>query len=98
MYGCSCILLIIGSQTQRQSLMIPYLVMQMLVIVLIAIVGIPVASVLFYLKHPGYGIGVSTIVIISSILPIFFWWVVKKAYKCLDEGGNLETEKDLECG
>ena len=78
--------------------MIPYLVMQMLVIVLMAIVGIPIASVLFYLKHPGYGLGVSTVVFISSILPIFFWLVAKKAFKSLNEGQNLETKEDLECG
>ena len=79
--------------------MIPYLVVQPLVIALMAIVGIPIAAVLFYVGHPYYGISVSIVVFISSILPIFYWFVVKKAFTELRGGGTLQSrEKDVECG
>ena len=98
-FGCACIFLIIGVQAQKHLLMIPYLVVQPLVIALMAIVGMPIAAVLFYVGHPYYGISVSIVVFISSILPIFYWFVVKKAFTELRGGGTLQNrEKDVECG
>ena len=94
MFGCSCILMIIGAQVDKRSLMIPYLVIQMVIIVFKAVVGIPIASVLFYKEHPLFGISVSIFVLITSILPIYYWCVVKSAYNKLGERRYLITEKD----
>ena len=103
-FGCSCILVILGAQTNRSLFMIPYLIVQMLVIAMMAIIGIPIAAVLFYLDHPYYGTSISTVVVISAILPVVYWFIVKRAYTLLKEGGtldgekNLNREKDLESG
>ena len=75
-FGSTCVLLMIGVQVQKQSLMIPYLIFQMLMIVMTAIVGIPIAIGLFYVKHPLYGLSVTTAVFFTSILPIYFWFTV----------------------
>ena len=100
-FGGTCILLMIGVQFQKQSLMIPYLIVQMLMIVLTAIVGIPIAVGLFYLNHPLYGLSVTTAVFLTSILPIFFWFTVKRAYTDMAKTGKLSKDRNqinLECG
>ena len=88
-FGGTCILLMIGVQVQKQSLMIPYLIVQMLMIVLTAIAGIPIAVGLFYLKHPLYGLCVTTAVFFTSVLPIYFWFTVKRAYTDMAKTGKL---------
>ena len=100
-FGGTCILLMIGVQFQKQSLMIPYLIVQMLMIVLTAIVGIPIAVGLFYLNHPLYGLSVTTAVFFTSILPIYFWFTVKRAYTDMAKTGKLSknrNQSNLECG
>ena len=100
-FGGTCILLMIGVQFQKQSLMIPYLIVQMLMIVLTAIVGIPIAVGLFYLNHPLYGLSVTTAVFFTSILPIYFWFTVKRAYTDMGKTGKLSkvrNQSNLECG
>ena len=100
-FGGTCILLMIGVQFQKQSLMIPYLIVQMLMIVLTAIVGIPIAVGLFYLKHTLYGLSVTTAVFFTSILPIYFWFNVKRVYNDVARTGKLSNERNqvnVECG
>ena len=100
-FGGTCILLMIGVQFQKQSLMIPYLIVQMLMIVLTAIVGIPIAVGLFYLNQPLYGLSVTTAVFITSILPIYFWFTVKRAHTDMAKTGKLSKDRNqsnLECG
>ena len=100
-FGGTCILLMIGAQVQKQSLMIPYLIVQMLMIVMTAIVGIPIAVGLFYLKHPLYGLSVTIVVFFTSILPIYFWFTVKRAFTEIAKTGKLSMSRNksnLECG
>ena len=100
-FGGTCILLMIGVQVQKQSLMIPYLIVQMLMIVMTAIAGIPIAVGLFYLNHPLYGLSVTTAVFFTSILPIYFWFTVKRAYTEIAKTGKLSMSRNksnLECG
>ena len=89
LFGCSCVLAMIGAWVQKRSLMVPYLVVQMLIIVMMAIVGIPIATAMFYLGHPFFGTSACTVVFLTSILPIHFWFVVKSAYIELGETGQL---------
>ena len=93
-FGGTCILLMIGVQFQKQSLMIPYLIVQMLMIVLTAIVGIPIAVGLFYLKHTLYGLSVTTVVFFTSILPIYFWFTVKRAYTEMTKTGKIPKNRN----
>ena len=88
-FGCSCVFAMIGTWVQKRFLMVPYLVVQMLIIVMMAIVGIPIATAMFYLEHPFFGTSACTIVFLTSILPIHFWFVVKSAYIELGETGQL---------
>ena len=97
-FGSTCILLMIGVQVQKQSLMIPYLIVQMLMIVMTAIVGIPIAIGLFYVKHPLYGLSVTTAVFFTSILPIYFWFTVKRAYTDMANLSKNRNQSNLECG
>ena len=100
-FGGTCILLMIGAQVQKQSLMIPYLIVQMLMIVMTAIAGIPIAVGLFYLKHPLYGLSVTIAVFFTAILPIYFWFTVKRAYTEIAKTGKLSMSRNksnLECG
>ena len=60
--------------------MIPYLFCQMLLIMIIVIIGIPLAVALFYLNHTMDGSVVSIFVLFSSILSVFFCSTVNKAY------------------
>ena len=100
-FGSTCVLLMIGVQVQKHSLMIPYLIVQILMIVMTAIVGIPIAIGLFYLNHPLYGLSVTTAVLFTSILPIYFWFTVKRAYTDMAKMGKLSKDRNqnnLECG
>ena len=101
LFGCCCILMMIGVQLQKRVLMIPYLIVQMLTIVLTSIVGIPIAVALFCINHPMYGISICTLLFFTSILPIYFWFVVKSAYTELSKNGKFvekSNQIDLECG
>ena len=99
-FGATCILLMLGVQVQKQSLMIPYLIVQMLMIVMTGSVGIHVAVGLLFLNHLLYGLSVTTAVFFTSILPIFFWFTVKRAYTDTAKTGKLSKDRNqsnLEC-
>ena len=100
-FGSTCVLLMIGVEIQKKSLMIPYLIVQILMIVMTAIVGIPIAIGLFYVKHPLYGLSVTTAVLFTSILPIYFWFTVKRVYNDMARTGKLSNDRNqvnVECG
>ena len=74
----------------------------MLIIVMMAVVGIPISVALFYLRHFWYGIAISMVVVITSILPIFFWFIVLRCYKELAKEGKhpgiSENQNEMERG
>ena len=88
-YVISCFMMIIGTQFRKCRkhpwLMIPYLVSQMVWIILDIVIGIPLAAILFYLNHSKDGKIVTSFVLVTSIMSIYFWMTVNKAYKKLGE-------------
>ena len=92
-YVISCLMMIIGTQfeTCRKHpwLMIPYLIAQMFWIVLDIMIGIPLAAVLFYINHSKDGQIVTSFVLITSIISVYFWMTVNTAYKKL---GKIKTQ------
>ena len=81
-YVISCCMMMIGTQFRKHPrLMIPYLIAQMLWILLDIAIGIPLAAVLFYLNHSKDGQFVISFVLITSIMSFYFWMTVNKAYK-----------------
>jgi hypothetical protein len=79
-YGLSCLLMMLGSQLKKHQLMIPYLITQMVVVVLTLIIGMPLAAAMFYLNHFTDGQTISAFVVINSMMSIYFWSTVKRAY------------------
>ena len=79
-YGLSCLLMMLGSQLKNHNLMIPYLVAQMVVVVSTVIIGIPLAAAMFYLDHCTDGQTISAFVVINSMMSLYFWSTVKRAY------------------
>ena len=92
-YVISCFMMLIGTQfgtfRKHPSLMIPYLIAQMFWIVLDIMIGIPLAAVLFYLNHSIDGQIVTSFVLITSIISVYFWMTVNMAYKKL---GKIKTQ------
>ena len=85
-YVISCSMMIIGIHFRKYPwLMIPYLVSQMVWIILDIVIGIPLAAILFYLNHSKDGKIVTSFVLVTSIISIYFWMTVNKAYKKLGE-------------
>ena len=89
MYGLACLLMMLGSQLKNHNLMIPYLVAQMVVVVLTVIIGIPLAAAMFYLNHCTDGQTISAFVVINSMISLYFWSTVKRAYGKLK---NIELQ------
>ena len=83
-YVLSCSMMIIGTQFRKRPwLMVPYLIAQMLWILLDIAIGIPLAAILFYLNHSKDGQFVTSFVLITSITSFYFWITVNEAYKNL---------------
>ena len=91
-YGLSCLLMMLGSQLKKHKLMIPYLVAQMVVVVLTVIIGIPLAAAMFYLNHFTDGQTLSAFVVINSMMSLYFWSTVKRAYRKLPQHGISTVE------
>ena len=92
-YVLSCSMMMIGTQFRKHPrLMIPYLIAQMLWILLDIAIGIPLAAVLFYLNHSKDGQFVISFVLITSIMSFYFWMTVNKAYKKLARN-NTQNDK-----
>ena len=71
-YALSCILLIMGALCQVRGLMIPYLILQMLVMIVVILVGIALSVFLFFF-HVITGAVAAGVVLIISFLLIYFW-------------------------
>ena len=92
-YVISCSMMMIGTQFRKHPrLMIPYLIAQMLWILLDIAIGIPLAAILFYLNHSKDGQFVISFVLITSIMSFYFWMTVNKAYKKLARN-NTQNDK-----
>lgn len=78
-YGLCCLLMMIGVSCQVRGLMVPYLILQMLAIIIMVLSGIAVTVALcFYNAIVAVIAGV--VVFIASILLIYFWIAVQRAY------------------
>jgi len=96
-YAISCLLMLIGACCKVRSLMIPYLILQMLVLIVTIALGGLVSAVYFLLapnmeeNQIGGGIVLGCIAagvtLILAILLIYFWLSVQRAYV---ELGNNE--------
>ena len=95
-YVLSCSMMMIGTQFRKHPwLMIPYLVTQMLWIVLDIAIGIPLAAILFYLNHSKDGQFVTSFVLVTSIMSFYFWITVNKAYKKLARNKTQNDKSTL---
>ena len=93
-YGLSCLLMMLGSQLKEYKLMIPYLAAQMVVVVSTVIIGVPLAATMFYLNHFTDGQTISAFVVINSMMSLYFWSTVKRAYgklKMIDAQDGIST-------
>ncbi len=79
LYMLCCLLLIIGSQCEIRGLMIPYLIAQMLAILVLLLVGIAVTIGLFFINII-MGVIAGVVVLILGFLLIYFWAAVLRAY------------------
>ena len=95
-YVISCSMMVIGIHFRKRPwLMIPYLVSQMVWIILDIVIGIPLAAILFYLNHSKDGKIVTSFVLVTSIISIYFWMTVNKAYKKLGEKKTQNKKSTL---
>lgn len=78
-YGLCCILMISGSQCKVRGLMVPYMVLQMLCIVIMMLIGVGVTIGLFFLNVI-MGVVSGVVVLILALLMIYFWVAVQRAY------------------
>ena len=91
-YGLSCLLMMLGSQLKKHKLMVPYLIAQMVVVMLTVIIGIPLAAAMFHLNHSTDGQTISAFVVINSMMSLYFWSTVKRAYRKLAQHGISTVE------
>jgi hypothetical protein len=78
-YGLCCLLLMIGASCQVRGLMVPYLILQMLAVIILILVGVAVTVGLFMLNVI-MGVVAGTVVLVISVLLIYFWAAVQRAY------------------
>ena len=76
-YFIISLMMICGIQCDMRGLMIPYMVIQMLYIILAIIIGVAV-TVLFFYYNLIMGIVSAAVVLILSFLFIYFWVAVQK--------------------
>lgn len=84
-YALSCLLMIVGAVCQVRGLMIPYLILQMLVLIVFILIGIGFTVVAFFYNVIA-GAVAGVVVLILSILLIYFWVAVQRAY--IELGNN----------
>lgn len=78
-YGICSLMMIVGVQCRVRALMIPYLVLQMLCVIILMIVAIGVTIGLFFLNVI-MGVVAAVVVLIISFLLIYFWSAIQRAY------------------
>ena len=88
-YFIISLMMICGIQCDMRGLMIPYMVIQMLYIILAIVMGVAV-TVLFFYYNTIMGIVSAAVVLILSFLFIYFWAAVQKVKHILCDT-NLGT-------
>jgi len=78
-YFIISLMMICGIQCDMRGLMIPYLVIQMLYIILAIVIGIAATVLIFYFNLI-MGIVAAAVLLILAFLFIYFWAAVQKAY------------------
>jgi len=78
-YFTISLMMICGIQCDMRGLMIPYMVIQMLYIILAIVIGVGVTVMFFYFNLI-MGIVAAAVVLILAFLFIYFWVAVQKAY------------------
>jgi len=78
-YFLISLLMVCGIQCDMRGLMIPYMVIQMLYIILAIVIGVAI-TVLIFFYNLIMGIVSAAVVLILSFLFIYFWVAVQKAY------------------
>jgi len=82
LYALVSLLMVIGLQTRKRGLALPYLVVQMLAIIVFILVGI-IGTVIFFFLNIITGVVLVVVVMVVSFFLIYFWGVVLRAYKYL---------------
>jgi hypothetical protein len=88
-YFIVSLMMICGIRCKMRGLMLPYMVVQMLYIILGIVTAVGVTVILFYYNLI-MGIVAAASVLIPSFLIIYFWVTVKKAYFQLGNGDSPE--------
>lgn len=78
-YALFCILLMVGSMCQVRGLMLPYLIMQMLCIIVLLLVGVGATVALFFFNVIT-GIVSGVVVIVLAFIFVYFWMAVQRAF------------------
>jgi len=80
-YGLCCLLMMIGAACHNRCLMLPYLILQMLMIIIMILTGVGFTILFFMLqKTVIYGIVAGGVTLVIAILLIYFWAAVQRAY------------------
>jgi len=79
-YGLICLLMVIGAASKVRLLMLPYLIINLigLIVMILGCVGGCVA--MFFYEYVVMGVIASVITLILTILLIYFWSVVQRAF------------------
>jgi len=78
-YFSIALMMICGIQCDMRGLMIPYLVIQMIYIILAIVIGVAATVLIFYFNLI-MGIVAAAVLLILAFLFIYFWAAVQKAY------------------
>lgn len=87
-YMLFAILMIAGIKCRKRGLMVPYLMYQMLVIIIFLVAGICATVGLFFVSYI-MGAIATGVVLIATFLFLYFWVTVQRAFK---ELGNRDYE------
>jgi len=78
-YGLCCLLMMIGASCKVRGLMLPYLILQLLAVIILIGIGIVITVGLFFMNVI-MGVVAGGVVLIITILLIYFWAAVQRAY------------------
>ncbi len=85
-YMTFAVLMIAGVKCRKRGLMLPYLIMQLLSVLLFVVLGVGLTVGLFFVSYIMGAISTG-IFLIATFLFIYFWLTVQRAYK---EIGNRD--------
>ncbi len=93
-YALTCLLMIIGSQCRVRGLMLPYLILQMLALIIIISLGVMATVGLFFMNLI-MGVVAGAVVLVIAAHLIYFWVAVKKAYSELGNNDYMYSPAPL---